>query len=89
MLADLSQAITELVASSFKVAVQLSAPFYVLGLLFFVCLGVLARLMPQLQIFFVAVPINIVCGFLLMLALLGSLMSVFLNYYSTQMAQFL
>jgi flagellar biosynthetic protein FliR len=45
--------------------------------------------MPQLQIFFVAVPINIVCGFLLMLALLGSLMTVFLNYYGTQMAQFL
>ena len=42
-------------------------------------LGVLARLMPQLQVFFVAVPINILCGFLIMLALLGSMMTLFLN----------
>ena len=35
--------------------------------------------MPQLQIFFVAVPINIMCGFLIMLALIGSLMTVFLT----------
>jgi flagellar biosynthetic protein FliR len=45
--------------------------------------------MPQLQIFFVAVPINIMCGFLIMLALIGSLMTVFLNYYAAQMAVFL
>ena len=52
-------------------------------------LGVLARLMPQLQIFFVAVPINIICGFLIMLALLGSLMTVFLNYFTVSMGIFL
>ena len=40
--------------------------------------------MPQLQMFFVAVPINILCGFLIMLALLGSLMTVFLNYYANR-----
>lgn len=37
----------------------------------------------------VAVPLNIMCGFLLMMALLGSLMTVFLTYYSAQMAMFL
>jgi flagellar biosynthetic protein FliR len=52
-------------------------------------LGVLARLMPQLQVFFVAVPINILCGFFILLAVVGALMSVFLDYYSTQMAVFL
>ena len=45
--------------------------------------------MPQLQIFFVAVPINILCGFVIMLALLGSMITVFLNYYSSTMAFFL
>ena len=52
-------------------------------------LGVLSKLMPQLQIFFVAVPINIMGGFVIMLALIGSLMTVFLNYYATRMAVFL
>ena len=42
-------------------------------------LGVLARLMPQLQIFFVAMPINILAAFSSCWLLLGSLMTVFLN----------
>lgn len=87
--ADMAQLVTAMVSSSFALGFQLAAPFLVFGFAMYAGLGVLARLMPQLQIFFVAVPINIVCGFLLMLALLGSLMSVFLNYYGTQMAAFL
>lgn len=87
--ADMAQLVITMVSSSFALGFQLAAPFLVFGFAMYAGLGVLARLMPQLQIFFVAVPINIVCGFLLMLALLGSLMSVFLNYYGTQMAQFL
>ena len=51
-----------------------------------VAIGILARLMPQLQVFFVAMPINILAGFLILLLLLGSLMSVFLDYYQGQMA---
>ena len=87
--ADMAQLVITLVSSSFALGFQLAAPFLVFGFAMYAGLGILARLMPQLQIFFVAVPINIMCGFLLMLALLGSLMSVFLNYYGTQMAQFL
>ena len=52
-------------------------------------LGLLAKLMPQLQIFFVAVPINIACGFLIFLAMLGAMMTIFLNFYAAQMAVFL
>ena len=69
----------QLVSSSFALGFQLAAPFLVFGFALYAGLGVLARLMPQLQIFFVAVPLNIVCGFLIMLALLGSLMTVFLT----------
>ena len=47
-----------IVGDSFRVAIQLSALFIVISLLFYVGLGLLARLMPQLQIFFVALPIR-------------------------------
>lgn len=87
--ADMAQLVIMLVSSSFALGFQLAAPFLVFGFAVYAGLGVLARLMPQLQVFFVAVPINIVCGFVIMLALLGSLMTVFLNYYATQMGQFL
>ncbi|HEY5347260.1 MAG TPA: flagellar biosynthetic protein FliR, partial [Rhizomicrobium sp.] len=61
----------------------------VFGFAVYAALGLLAKLMPQLQVFFLAMPINIMCGFLIMLALIGSMMILFLNFYSTQMAQFL
>ena len=81
--ADMAQLVIQLVSSSFALGFQLAAPFLVFGFAVYAALGVLARLMPQLQIFFVAVPINIMCGFLIMLALIGSMMTVFLNYYTT------
>src|SRR5438270_2160375 len=49
---DMSDTVTRLVGASFRLAIELSAPFIVLGTVFFVALGFLARLMPQLQIFF-------------------------------------
>ena len=86
---DMAQLVIQLTSSSFALGFQLAAPFLVFGFALYAGLGVLAKLMPQLQIFFVAVPLNIMCGFLIMLALLGSLMTVFLTYYANQMAVFL
>lgn len=86
---DLSEALTEIVAGSFKVAIQLSAPFYVFSLLFFVCLGVLARLMPQLQIFFIGLPVQIGMGLFLLSTILGAMMTAFLTYYADTAATYL
>src|SRR6185312_9884253 len=69
---DVVQLIVNTVASSFRVGAQLAAPFLVFGLLFNVGLGVLARLMPQIQIFFIGVPASIMLGFILMLFVIGA-----------------
>jgi flagellar biosynthetic protein FliR len=86
---DMAQLTINLVSGSFALGFQLAAPFLVFGFAVYAGLGVLAKLMPQLQIFFVAVPINIACGFLIFLTLLGAMMTIFLNFYSSQMAIFL
>lgn len=85
---DMAQLVITMVSSSFALGFQLAAPFLVFGFALYAGLGVLSRLMPQLQVFFVAVPLNIVCGFLILIALLGSLMTVFLTFYANQMAPF-
>ena len=46
-------------------------------------------MMPQLQVFFVAMPVNILVGFLLLVMLLGSMMTLFLDFYTSQMGTFL
>ncbi len=86
---DMAQLVIRLVSSSFALGFQLAAPFLVFGFAIYAALGILAKLMPQLQIFFVAVPINILCGFVIMLAMLGSMITLFLNYYTTSMGTFL
>jgi len=78
-LGDVAALTTRTIAGAFRVGIQLSAPFLVFGLLFNLGLGVLSRLMPQMQVFFVAVPLSILIGFIVLLLVVGAMMGVFLG----------
>jgi flagellar biosynthetic protein FliR len=67
------------VGRSFALAVQLAAPFIAFGILFNLGLGVLSRLMPQLQVFFLAMPAAILIGMAVLLAVVGVMMGVFIS----------
>jgi len=86
--ADMAQLTLSLVAGSFALGMQLAAPFLVFGLLSYVALGVLSRLMPQMQIFFISMPNNNFAGFALLTLFLGVMMSAFLDFFATQMRVF-
>lgn len=88
-LADFAQLAVDTVANSFKVGVQLTAPFLVFGLVFYLGIGILSRLMPQVQIFFVAMPANILLGLTLLMLLLGAVMMWYLDYFTTSMQVYL
>jgi flagellar biosynthetic protein FliR len=77
---DAAALVTRTIAGAFRVGIQLSAPLLVFGLLFNVALGILARLMPQMQVFFVAMPLSILIGLLILLVILGTMMGTFLGY---------
>jgi flagellar biosynthetic protein FliR len=85
---DMAELAIRLASGSFALGLQLSAPFLVFGFAVNAGIGLLARLMPQLQVFFIAMPINILAGFFLMMLLIGSMMTLFLNFYADQMAHF-
>ena len=67
------------VARGFTLAVQISGPFIAFGILFNLGLGVLSRLMPQLQVFFLAVPASVLIGMLILAGSLGVMMGVFID----------
>ena len=67
------------VGRGFALAVQLAAPFIAFGILFNLGLGVLSRLMPQLQVFFLAMPAAILIGMAVLLAVVGVMMGVFVT----------
>jgi flagellar biosynthetic protein FliR len=77
---DVAQHITHVIATSFRIGIQLSAPFLVFGLLFNLGLGVLSRLMPQMQVFFIGLPLSILLGFLLLVLVIGAMMGTFTGY---------
>ncbi|MGZ5828483.1 MAG: flagellar biosynthetic protein FliR [Xanthobacteraceae bacterium] len=77
---DTAALVSRTVAGSFRIGVQLAAPFLVFGILFNLGLGVLSRLMPQMQVFFVGVPLSIFVGFLILILVLGAMMIGFLDY---------
>src|ERR1700678_3891934 len=78
---DVAALATHAFAAAFKIGMQLSAPFLVFGLVFNVGLGVLARLMPQMQVYFVGVPLSIMAGFLIFGVVLTAMMGSFLDYF--------
>jgi flagellar biosynthesis protein FliR len=77
---DMAALITRTIAGAFKVSIQLSAPFLAFGMLFNLGLGLLSRLMPQMQVFFVAMPLSILLGLLILVFVIGAMMTVFLGY---------
>jgi flagellar biosynthesis protein FliR len=78
---DVAALATRAFSAAFKIGMQLSAPFLVFGLVFNVGLGVLARLMPQMQVYFVGVPLSILSGFLIFGVVLAAMMGSFLDYF--------
>lgn len=85
---DMAELSIRIVSGAFALGFELAAPFLVFGFAVYAALGVLARLMPQLQVFFLAMPVNIMAGFFLLMLLLGTLMTLFLDFYSRQMGAF-
>ena len=82
---DVAALATRAFATAFKIGLQLSAPFLVFGLVFNIGLGVLARLMPAMQVYFVGVPLSIMIGFVIFGIVLAGMMGTYLNYFISVM----
>jgi len=76
---DVAQHITQVISTAFRIGIQLASPFIAFGLLFNLGLGVLSRMMPQLQVFFLAMPATILIGMAVLLAVVGTMMGVFVS----------
>ena len=84
---DVAELATRAFTAAFKIGMQLAAPFLVFGLVFNIGLGVLARLMPQMQVYFVGVPLSILAGFLIFGVVIAAMMGTFLDYFIGVMHQ--
>ncbi|MGE4219977.1 MAG: flagellar biosynthetic protein FliR [Alphaproteobacteria bacterium] len=86
---DMADAMARMVADSFRIGLQIASPFMVVMVLFFTAMGLMARLMPQMPVFFVGLPIQIILGLGVLSMVLGTAMGWFLGHFEDAFASLL
>lgn len=77
---SMAEMLARTVSSSFAIGVKIGAPFLVLTMLIYVGMGVLSRLMPQIQVFLLALPLQILLSILTLMLVLSAIFM----YWATQ-----
>lgn len=85
---DMSQVVIQAVNKSFMIGVELAMPFFIIGLLMYIALGIMQKLMPQVQLFLVILPVQVWGGLTLMGVTTAGIMTVWLRYFDTAVASF-
>jgi flagellar biosynthetic protein FliR len=85
---DMAQVIMKVANQSFTLGIEMAAPFLIMGLLLNAALGLLQRLLPQIQLFQLAIPLQIWGGLVLLALTTAGMMTVWLHAYDDAVTHF-
>ncbi len=85
---DATQFVIDAVSNSFRLGIQIAAPVLIFSLIFNIALGLVSRLIPQVQVFMTALPLSVTLGLAVVALGLGGGMMVWLDAMETQMRLF-
>lgn len=80
---SMAELIARAVAAAFAVGIKIAAPFLVMAIVIYTGMGVLSRLMPQVQVFLLALPLQI----LLSLVIMSMILSAAYLFWAAQFEQ--
>jgi flagellar biosynthetic protein FliR len=86
---SMAQVVTHSIAAAFFIAAKMAAPFLILIMVLYAAMGVLSKLMPTLQIFILAMPVQILLSLLILTLVVGAMLLYFADQYRTHVGQFL
>ncbi len=86
---DFTEYASSAVSHAFAIAAQLAAPNMVVGIILNLAGGVLARLMPSLQIFFLMMVPQILGSFFVLMAVFSGLMLWYMRYIEDALMPFI
>mgnify|MGYP001158769973 FL=1 len=89
IMGDISELIVRQVSAAFKHGVQLAAPFIVVSIVYNLALGLMTRLSPQIPIFFVAMPFQLVLSIVLLMIVMPSILLTFIAHFQDGLTPFL
>lgn len=81
----MAEVLSQLVDQAFALGVRIAAPLLLVSVLTYLGMGVLNRLMPAFQVFFIALPMQMLVAFAtLMLSFAGGLL-VFFEFFEDRL----
>lgn len=86
---DFAKGLMNAVGAIFKIGFRLSMPFILLSVLLQIAMGLLSRLIPQIHVFFLSMPIQILLGWWVLLILVGGILIGFKNQFMENLASIL
>ena len=89
MTGDILNIVSNMFNQAFYMGLKLASPFLMFELLFQFANGVLSRLSPQLNVFFVALPAQNLIGFAILMISLPTLLMYFLGFFENSLENFL
>jgi flagellar biosynthetic protein FliR len=73
--------IARTLSDSFTVGLRIAAPFVIVSIGVFLGMGLVARMVPQIQVFIVSIPMQIMAGLILLMTAISAMMLYFLSEY--------
>ena len=83
---DMAQSFAEACSRSFRIGIEMASPFIVIGLLMYAAVGMMQKLMPQVQLFLVMLPVQIWGGLFLLSLTVSAIMGLWLRYFDREIS---
>ena len=84
----MAQTVAMALTKSFQIGFFMAIPFIVVSLFLYIAMGVLGRLMPQIQVFLLALPLQIMLNLLVFTMVFATMMLYWLNHYDEAIQMF-
>lgn len=85
---DMTDTFAQALSDSFRLGLMIASPFIVVAFGVFLAMGLVARLVPQIQVFILSIPVQVLTGLLLFMTSLSAVMMFFLDEYSNYWQSF-
>ncbi len=84
-LGDGSDLLARTLADAFLLGVQFSCPHILFSLIFYLAGGVMSRMMPSFQVFYVMMPPQVMLALLLLIVIIAPMMTVYTSYLESHL----
>jgi len=82
---DFVETMSRTVSDSFLIAFKVAVPIMIVGTLLYLGAGLMGRLMPTMQVFFILMPIQIYIGLLFIGISLSTTMLIYINFFEDKL----